>query len=96
YVTEDKYLTEAIIEQNQDDDNDTKNKILKQKRDKLLLTLHNFKTELFLSYMDIKFKAALINSSINWYKFASYMIEENDILLKVHLHLRLLTETCLV
>ncbi|POG69684.1 hypothetical protein GLOIN_2v1625185, partial [Rhizophagus irregularis DAOM 181602=DAOM 197198] len=59
----------------------------KQERDKLLLTLHNFKTELFLSYVDMKFEAALINSSISWYKFASYMIEEeNGILSKVHLH----------
>ncbi|PKK70594.1 hypothetical protein RhiirC2_779506 [Rhizophagus irregularis] len=109
YVTEDKYLTEAIIEQNQDDNNDTKiispvnfisnislkKRISKQKHDKLLLTLHNFKTELFLFYMDMKFEAALINSSISLYKFASYMIKENDILLKVYLHLRLLAETCL-
>ena len=36
----------------------------------------------------MKFEAALINSSISWYKFASYMIEEeNGILSKVHLHL---------
>ncbi|GET50695.1 hypothetical protein GLOIN_2v1790940 [Rhizophagus irregularis DAOM 181602=DAOM 197198] len=101
YVTEDKYSTEAT-EQVQDDDDDTKiispvnfisnislkKKMLKQERDKLLLTLHNFKTELFLSYVDMKFEAALINSSISWYKFASYMIEEeNGILSKVHLHL---------
>ncbi|GBC20198.2 hypothetical protein GLOIN_2v1790940 [Rhizophagus irregularis DAOM 181602=DAOM 197198] len=101
YVTEDKYSTEAT-EQVQDDDDDTKiispvnfisnislkKRMSKQERDKLLLTLHNFKTELFLSYVDMKFEAALINSSINWYKFASYMIEEeNGILSKVHLHL---------
>ncbi|CAB4403326.1 unnamed protein product [Rhizophagus irregularis] len=102
YVTEDKYSTEAT-EQVQDDDDDTKSNYIssklyfqyfikkrmpKQERDKLLLTLHNFKTELFLSYVDMKFEAALINSSISWYKFASYMIEEeNGILSKVHLHL---------
>ncbi|GET50637.1 hypothetical protein GLOIN_2v1790940 [Rhizophagus irregularis DAOM 181602=DAOM 197198] len=101
YVTEDKYSTEAT-EQIQDDDDDTKiislvnfisnislkKRMPKQERDKLLLTLHNFKTELFLSYVDMKFEAALINSSIGWYKFASYMIEEeNGILSKVHLHL---------
>ncbi|CAB4407123.1 unnamed protein product [Rhizophagus irregularis] len=101
YVTEDKYSTEAT-EQVQDDDDDTKiispvnfisnislkKRMPKQERDKLLLTLHNFKTELFLSYVDMKFEAALINSSISWYKFASYMIEEeNGILSKVHLHL---------
>ncbi|GBC16153.2 hypothetical protein GLOIN_2v1790940 [Rhizophagus irregularis DAOM 181602=DAOM 197198] len=102
YVTEDKYLTEAT-EQVQDDDDDTKSNYIssklyfqyfikkknaKEERDKLLLTLHNFKTELFLSYVDMKFEAALINSSISWYKFASYMIEEeNGILSKVHLHL---------
>ncbi|EXX68344.1 hypothetical protein RirG_106050 [Rhizophagus irregularis DAOM 197198w] len=55
----------------------------KQERDKLLLTLHNFKTELFLSYVNMKFEAALINSSINWYKFASYMIEEENGIFKV-------------
>ncbi|GET63970.1 hypothetical protein GLOIN_2v1790940 [Rhizophagus irregularis DAOM 181602=DAOM 197198] len=101
YVTEDKYSTE-VTEQVQDDDDDTKiispvnfisnislkKRMPKQERDKLLLTLHNFKTELFLSYVDMKFEAALINSSISWYKFASYMIEEeNGILSKVHLHL---------
>ncbi|GET53089.1 hypothetical protein GLOIN_2v1790940 [Rhizophagus irregularis DAOM 181602=DAOM 197198] len=101
YVTEDKYSIEAT-EQVQDDDDDTKiispvnfisnislkKRMPKQERDKLLLTLHNFKTELFLSYVDMKFEAALINSSISWYKFASYMIEEeNGILSKVHLHL---------
>ncbi|PKC58469.1 hypothetical protein RhiirA1_445785 [Rhizophagus irregularis] len=83
YVTEDKYSTEAT-EQVQDDDDDTKiispvnfisnislkKRMSKQERDKLLLTLHNFKTELFLSYVDMKFEAALINSSISWYKFA--------------------------
>ncbi|GBC48405.2 hypothetical protein GLOIN_2v1790940 [Rhizophagus irregularis DAOM 181602=DAOM 197198] len=98
---EDKYSTE-VTEQVQDDDDDTKiispvnfisnislkKRMSKQERDKLLLTLHNFKTELFLSYVDMKFEAALINSSISWYKFASYMIEEeNGILSKVHLHL---------
>ncbi|PKY44397.1 hypothetical protein RhiirA4_458690 [Rhizophagus irregularis] len=31
----------------------------KQERDKLLLTLHNFKTELFLSYVDMKFEAVI-------------------------------------
>ncbi|GBC54032.2 hypothetical protein GLOIN_2v1848961 [Rhizophagus irregularis DAOM 181602=DAOM 197198] len=97
YVTEDKYSTEAT-EQVQDDDDDTKiispvnfisnislkKRMSKQERDKLLLTLHNFKTELFLSYVDMKFEAALINSSISWYKFASYMIEEeNGILSKL-------------
>ncbi|GET58590.1 hypothetical protein GLOIN_2v1790940 [Rhizophagus irregularis DAOM 181602=DAOM 197198] len=101
YVTEDKYSTEAT-EQVQDDDDDTKiifpinfisnislkKRMPKQECDKLLLTLHNFKTELFLSYVDMKFETALINSSISWYKFASYMIEEeNGILSKVHLHL---------
>ncbi|CAB4405839.1 unnamed protein product [Rhizophagus irregularis] len=55
-----------------------KKRMPKQERDKLLLTLHNFKTELFLSYVDMKFEAALINSSISWYKFASYMIEEEN------------------
>ncbi|GET52307.1 hypothetical protein GLOIN_2v1790940 [Rhizophagus irregularis DAOM 181602=DAOM 197198] len=83
YVTEDKYSTEAT-EQVQDDDDNTKiispvnfisnislkKRMSKQERDKLLLTLHNFKTELFLSYVDMKFEAALINSSISWYKFA--------------------------
>ncbi|CAB4394151.1 unnamed protein product [Rhizophagus irregularis] len=97
YVTEDKYLIEEQI-QNDDvkvtspvnfiSNISLKKRMPKQERDKLLLTLHNFKTELFLSYVDMKFEAALINSSISWYKFASYMIEEeNGILSKVHLHL---------
>ncbi|CAB4385992.1 unnamed protein product [Rhizophagus irregularis] len=96
YVTEDKYLIEEQI-QNDDvkvtspvnfiSNISLKKRMPKQERDKLLLTLHNFKTELFLSYVDMKFEAALINSSISWYKFASYMIEEeNGILSKVHLH----------
>jgi hypothetical protein len=42
----------------------------------LFLTLHNFKIELFLSYIDMKFEAALVNFSISWYKLVSYMIEE--------------------
>lgn len=60
----------------------------KQECDRLLLTLHNFKTELFLSYVDMKFEEALVNFSISWYKLASYTIEEESgILSKVHLHL---------
>ncbi|GET49913.1 hypothetical protein GLOIN_2v1790940 [Rhizophagus irregularis DAOM 181602=DAOM 197198] len=97
YVTEDKYLIEEQI-QNDDvkvtspvnfiSNISLKKRMSKQEHDKLLLTLHNFKIELFLSYVDMKFEAALINSSISWYKFASYMIEEeNGILSKVHLHL---------
>ncbi|CAB4377598.1 unnamed protein product [Rhizophagus irregularis] len=97
YVIEDKYLIEEQI-QNDDvkvtspvnfiSNISLKKRMPKQERDKLLLTLHNFKTELFLSYVDMKFEAALINSSISWYKFALYMIEEeNGILSKVHLHL---------
>ncbi|GET56405.1 hypothetical protein GLOIN_2v1790940 [Rhizophagus irregularis DAOM 181602=DAOM 197198] len=97
YVTEDKYLIEKQI-QNDDikvtspvnfiSNISLKKRISKQEHDKLLLTLHNFKIELFLSYVDMKFEAALINSSISWYKLASYTIEEkNGILSKVHLHL---------
>ena len=60
----------------------------KQERDSLLLTLHNFKTELFLSYVDMKFEAALMNVSTSWYKLASYTFEEESgILSKVYLHL---------
>ena len=55
--------------------------------DELFLTLHNFKIELFLLYVDMNFEAALVNSSTNWYKLASYIIEEESgILSKVHLH----------
>ena len=62
--------------------------MLKQERDSLLLTLHNFKTELFLSYVDMKFEAALMNVSTSWYKLASYTFEEESgILSKVYLHL---------
>ncbi|GBC42452.2 hypothetical protein GLOIN_2v1790940 [Rhizophagus irregularis DAOM 181602=DAOM 197198] len=97
YVTEDKYLIEEQI-QNDDvkvtspvnfiSNISLKKRMSKQEHDKLLLTLHNFKIELFLSYVDMKFEAALINSSISWYKLASYTIEEkNGILSKVHLHL---------
>ncbi|GBB98983.1 hypothetical protein RclHR1_33870003 [Rhizophagus clarus] len=60
----------------------------KQEHDSLLLTLHNFKTELFLSYVDMKFEAALMNVSTSWYKLASYTFkEESSILSKVYLHL---------
>ena len=61
----------------------------KEDRNNLLFTLqHGFKTELFLSYVDMKFEAALINSSTSWYKLASYTIEEkNSVLSKIHLHL---------
>ncbi|GET57157.1 hypothetical protein GLOIN_2v1790940 [Rhizophagus irregularis DAOM 181602=DAOM 197198] len=94
---EDKYLIEEQI-QNDDvkvtspvnfiSNISLKKRMSKQEHDKLLLTLHNFKIELFLSYVDMKFEAALINSSISWYKLASYTIEEkNGILSKVHLHL---------
>ena len=66
-----------------------KKKMPKEDRNNLLLTLqYGFKTELFLSYVDMKFEAALINSSTSWYKLASYTIEEkNSVLSKVHLHL---------
>ncbi|GBC00387.1 hypothetical protein RclHR1_03840009 [Rhizophagus clarus] len=73
YITENKYLIE---EQAQDNDDtkvvspvnfisniSLKKRMSKQKRDSLLLTLHNFKTELFLSYVDMKFEAALMNIS---------------------------------
>ncbi|GBB96961.1 hypothetical protein RclHR1_28810001 [Rhizophagus clarus] len=61
----------------------------KEDRNNLLLILqHDFKTELFLSYINMKFEMILINSSTSWYKLASYTIEEkNSILSKVHLHL---------
>ncbi|GBC01391.1 hypothetical protein RclHR1_41770001 [Rhizophagus clarus] len=61
----------------------------KEDQNNLLFTLqHDFKTKLFLSYIDIKFKAVLINSSTSWYKLASYTIEEkNSVLSKIHLHL---------
>ncbi|GBC23271.2 hypothetical protein GLOIN_2v1848961 [Rhizophagus irregularis DAOM 181602=DAOM 197198] len=87
YVTEDKYLIEEQI-QNDDvkvtspvnfiSNISLKKRMSKQEHDKLLLTLHNFKIELFLSYVDMKFEAALINSSISWYKLASYTIEEKN------------------
>jgi hypothetical protein len=61
------------------------------KRDynKLLSTLQNLKIELYLSYKDMGFNAALINSSIRWYELASYTtIEENNgNHSKVYLHL---------
>ncbi|GES90592.1 hypothetical protein GLOIN_2v1848595 [Rhizophagus clarus] len=63
--------------------------MLKEDQNNFLFTLqHGFKTELFLSYVDMKFEAALINSSTSWYKLASYTIEEkNSVLSKIHLHL---------
>src|SRR5205823_4788109 len=65
-----------------------KRKMSKQDRNKLLLTLYNFKTELFLSYANIEFKTALVNFSVSWYKLASYTIEEqNGILSKIHIHI---------
>lgn len=60
----------------------------KQDRDNLLLTLSNLKTELFLSYEDMNFKAALTNDSMGWYELATYTIEEkNGTFSKVYLHL---------
>ncbi|GBB93868.1 hypothetical protein RclHR1_22410002 [Rhizophagus clarus] len=61
----------------------------KEDQNNLLLTLqHGFKTKLFLSYVNIKFEIALINSLTSWYKLASYTIEEkNSVFSKVHLHL---------
>jgi hypothetical protein len=41
-----------------------KRKMSKQDRNNLLTTLPNLKTELFLSYEDMKFGGALINTSI--------------------------------
>jgi hypothetical protein len=65
-----------------------KRKMAKQDRDNLLLTLPNLKTELFLSYEDMNFGAALTNDSMGWYELASYIIEEtNGTFSKVHLHL---------
>jgi tmRNA-binding protein len=61
------------------------------KRDynKLLSTLQNLKIELYLSYKDMGFNAALINSLIRWYELASYTTieENNDNHSKVYLHL---------
>ena len=56
---------------------------------KLLSTLQNLKIELYLSYKDIGFNAALINSSIRWYELASYTTikENNGNYSKVYLHL---------
>ena len=61
----------------------------KRNYNKLLSTLQNLKIELYLSYKDMGFNAALINSSIRWYELASYTtIEENNgNHSKVYLHL---------
>jgi hypothetical protein len=60
----------------------------KQDRNNILSILSNFKTELFLSYQDMKLEAALTNYLTSWYKLASYTIEEkNGTYSKVHLHL---------
>lgn len=65
-----------------------KRKMSKQDRNNLLTTLPDLKAELFLSYEDMKFEGALINTSIGWYELASYNIEEkNGTFSKVHLHL---------
>lgn len=55
----------------------------------LLSTLPNFNVELYLSYKDIGFSAALINSSIRWYELASYITieENNNTPSKVYLHI---------
>ncbi|GES76533.1 hypothetical protein GLOIN_2v1848961 [Rhizophagus clarus] len=48
---------------------------------KIMMTqklFHRFKTELFLSYVDMKFEAALMNVSTSWYKLASYTFEEES------------------
>ena len=53
-----------------------KRKMSKQNHNNLLTTLPDLKAELFLSYKDMKFEGALINTSIGWYELASYNIEE--------------------
>ena len=66
-----------------------KRRMSKKDYDKLLSNLQNLKVELYLSYKDMGFNAALINSSIRWYELASYITieENNDILSKVYLHI---------
>ena len=60
----------------------------KQDRNNILSILSNFKTELFLSYQDMKLEAALTNYSTSWYELALYIIEEtNGTFSKVHLHI---------
>ena len=66
-----------------------KRRMSKKDYDKLLSTLPTFNVELYSSYKDMGFSAALINSSIRWYELASYITieENNDILSKVYLHI---------
>jgi hypothetical protein len=63
----------------------------KKNYDKLLSTLENFSVELYLSYKDIEFNAALkyTSKSSRWYELASYITidENNGNLSKVYLHL---------
>jgi hypothetical protein len=60
----------------------------KRDRKNLLETIADLKTELFLSYEDMNFRAALTNNSTVLYELATYTIEEkNGTVSKVYLHL---------
>ena len=67
-----------------------KRKMSKKDYNKLCSTLPNLDTELYLSYRDIGFYAALVTlpKKAKWYELASYTIkEDNGNSLKVYLHL---------
>lgn len=49
--------------------------------------LPHFNSELLLSFEDIGLKSALIYSQMNWYKLATYTIEDTGVFSKIHLHI---------
>src|ERR1700761_4453701 len=49
-----------------------------QDRENIMKNLPNFKSELLLSFMDIRQKSALIYSQMSWYELATYTMEESD------------------
>jgi len=60
----------------------------RQERDIIMKDLVNFNSELYTSYKDIGLRSALIYTQTNWYKLATYKIEElNGVFTQIHLHI---------
>lgn len=59
----------------------------RQERDTIMKDLVHFNSELYTSYKDIGLRSALIYTQTNWYKLATYTVEEvNGVFTKIHLH----------
>ncbi|GES94330.1 hypothetical protein GLOIN_2v1790940 [Rhizophagus clarus] len=97
YITEDKVSNEQELEENEEAISSSvdfitniilKRSLSRQDRENIMKNLPNFKSELLLSFMDIRQKSALIYSQMGWYELVTYTMEESDgIFSKVHLHI---------